>query len=47
MNSRFCHKAGEKSTLLGYNAVSNGNSLAMIREKLKVSSAGDPWRWDR
>jgi len=47
MNSGLCHKAEEKSTLLGYYAVSRGNSLAMFRENLKVSSAGDPWRWDR
>jgi len=47
MNSGFCHKADEKNTLLGYHSLKSGNSLAMFRENLKVSSAGDPWRWDR
>jgi len=45
MNSGFCHKGDEKSTLLCYYVVSSGNSLAMFRENLKVSSAGDPCRW--
>jgi len=46
MNSGFCHKADENSTLKGYYAVSSGNSLANFRETSLVPSSGDLGRWD-
>ena len=47
MNSGFWHKEDENSTLLGYYAVSSGNSSVTFWENLLVSSSGDLWRWDR
>jgi hypothetical protein len=47
MNSGFCCKADENSTLKGYYAVSSGNSLKTFQENLSIPPPGDLRRRDQ